>query len=224
MQPPQSPPRDLADLLSRCQQIAGLSLGELAQMANVVVPKNLQRHKGWQGQLLELWLGASAGSKPQQDFPELGVELKTVPIDAGWQPLETTYVCYAPLMGAPGMTWARSNVRNKLGQVLWLPVEGDRRLPVAQRRVANAILWSPDAREDEILRSDWEELTEQIVLGQVEQITARQGQALHLRPKAANGSVFTDALGPEGERIRTRPRGFYLRKSFTHQILINAFG
>ena len=116
-----------------------------------------------------------------------------------------------------------SNIKNKLGQVLWLPVEGDRRLPVAQRRVANAILWSPNVSENALLQADWEELTEQIVLGQVEQITARQGQALQLRPKAANGSVLTDALGPEGERIRTRPRGFYLRKSFTRNILLNAF-
>ncbi|WP_218352398.1 DNA mismatch repair endonuclease MutH [Alteromonas lipotrueiana] len=223
MQPPSTGPCNIDDLLTRCQRIAGLSLGELAQMANISVPDNLQRHKGWQGQLLELWLGASAGSRPQQDFPELGVELKTVPIDAHWQPLETTYVCYAPLMGAPGITWERSNVKNKLGQVLWLPVEGDRRLPVAQRRVANAILWSPNVSENALLQADWEELTEQIVLGQVEQITARQGQALQLRPKAANGSVLTDALGPEGERIRTRPRGFYLRKSFTRNILLNAF-
>jgi len=221
--PPTSPPSCAAQLLDRCQQIAGLSLGELAAMAGIAVPATLQRHKGWQGQLLELWLGASAGSKPQQDFPDLGIELKTLPIDANWQPLETTYVCYAPLMAPPGITWQRSNVRNKLGQVLWLPLEGDRRIPVAERRVANAIMWSPTKAQDAQLCADWEELTEMIVLGQVEQITARQGQALHVRPKAANGSVLTDALGPEGERIRTRPRGFYLRKTFTRQILLNAF-
>ena len=68
------------------------------------------------------------------------------------------------------------------------------------------------------------ELVEQIATGQVESITSRQGEALHIRPKAANGKVLTDALGPEGQRIKTRPRGFYLRKTFTHQILRNAFG
>ncbi len=35
--------------------------------------------------LLELWLGASAGSKPEQDFAALGVELKTIPVDAAGQ-------------------------------------------------------------------------------------------------------------------------------------------
>ena len=223
MQPPSTPPHSPDDLLARCHAIAGLTLGELAEMANVAIPANLQRHKGWPGMLIEKWLGASAGSKPQQDFPELGIELKTIPIDGQFAPLETTYVCFAPLLMPPGITWETSNVRNKLQQVLWLPVEGDRQIPLAERRVATGFYWRPSEEEDKILKDDWEELTEQIITGHVESITSRQGNALHIRPKAANGKVLTDALNPEGKRIKTRPRGFYLRKTFTHQILMNAF-
>lgn len=47
-------------------------------MAGIVTPKDLKRDKGWIGVLLEIWLGASAGSKPEQDFAALGVELKTI--------------------------------------------------------------------------------------------------------------------------------------------------
>ena len=223
MRPPESPPENSTTLLARCDAIAGLTLGELAHMADVAIPENLQRHKGWPGMLIERWLGASAGSKPQQDFPELGIELKTIPIDANFMPLETTYVCYAPLLMQPGLTWETSNVRNKIQQVLWLPIEGDRRIPLAQRRVASAFYWQPSALEDAMLKQDWEELTEQILTGHVESITSRQGEVLHLRPKAASGKVLTDALGPQGERIKTRPRGFYLRKTFTQQVLYNAF-
>ena len=71
-------------------------------MANVAIPANLQRHKGWPGMLIEKWLGASAGSKPQQDFPELGIELKTIPIDANFSPLETTYVCFGASFNGTG--------------------------------------------------------------------------------------------------------------------------
>ncbi len=223
MHPPDSPPDTIDELMARCQAIAGLSLGELAGMAKVHMPKDLSRHKGWPGMLIELWLGATAGSKPQQDFPELGVELKTLPISADGQVLETTYVCYAPLLAQPGVTWPTSNVRNKLQQVLWLPLEGDRQIPLGERRIASGFLWSPSADEDQLLREDWEELTERILFGQVESVTARQGNALHLRPKAANGSVLTDALNEDGERIKTRPRGFYLRKTFTQALLERAF-
>ncbi len=224
MQPPASPPSSPEALLTRCHAIAGLTLGELAAMANIAIPANLQRHKGWPGMLIEKWLGATAGSKPQQDFPELGIELKTIPIDGRFSPLETTYVCYAPLLMPLGITWETSNVRNKLQQVLWLPIEGDRSIPLAERRVATGFYWQPSIDEDDLLRQDWEELVEQIVTGHVESITSRQGEALHIRPKAANGSVLTEALNPEGQRIQTRPRGFYLRKTFTGQILQNAFG
>ena len=50
-------------------------------------------------------LGASAGSKPEQDFAALGVELKTIPVDSLGRPLETTFVCVAPLTGNSGVTW-----------------------------------------------------------------------------------------------------------------------
>ena len=64
---------------------------------------------------------------------------------------------------------------------------------------------------------------ELIALGKIESITARIGEVLQLRPKAADGSALTQAIGLDGEMIHTRPRGFYLRKSFTEQILEDAF-
>lgn len=51
-----------------------------------------------------------------------------------------------------------------------------------------------------------------IVLGQVERITARHGEVLQLRPKAANARALTEAIGARGEPILTLPRGFYLKK------------
>ena len=76
-------------MLQQAQRLAGFSLGELAAMAGLPIPKDLKRDKGWIGMLLELWLGASAGSKPEQDFAALGVELKPFPSTAGaslWRP------------------------------------------------------------------------------------------------------------------------------------------
>ena len=107
-----SPPQSQAQLLAQAQQLAGYSLGELAMLAGIPIPRDLKRDKGWIGILLEIWLGASAGSKPEQDFAALGVELKTIPIDAFGRPLETTFVCVAPLTGNSGVTWESSHVRH----------------------------------------------------------------------------------------------------------------
>ena len=220
---PEFPPNSIAQLQQRAEQLAGLTLGELAASANIRVPPNFKREKGWTGQLLELCLGAEAGSKAEQDFPQLGVELKTIPIDSNGKPLETTYVCYAPLTNIAGVEWQQSNVKNKLCKVLWVPIDGRRNIPPAERLVATPFLWSPSSEQEEQLRRDWEELMDMISLGQVETITARQGQYMQLRPKAANGKALTDAIGKNGQAILTRPRGFYLRKEFTGQILQTYF-
>ncbi|HGE6879313.1 TPA: DNA mismatch repair endonuclease MutH [Citrobacter amalonaticus] len=223
LHPLRFPPKSEALLLQQAQQLSGYSLGELAAMAGIVAPKDLKRDKGWIGVLLELWLGASAGSKPEQDFAALGVELKTIPVDSLCRPLETTFVCVAPLTGNSGVTWETSHVRHKLKRVLWIPVEGERSIPLAQRRVGSPVLWSPDEEEDRQLRLDWEELMDMIVLGQVERITARHGEFLQLRPKAANAKALTEAIGAQGEPILTLPRGFYLKKNFTRALLERHF-
>lgn len=223
LSPLTSAPDSEAQLLTQAQRLAGFTLGELAALAGLPVPDDLKRDKGWTGVLLELWLGASAGSKPEQDFAALGVELKTIPVDSAGRPLETTFVCVAPLTGNSGVVWETSHVRHKLRRVLWIPVEGSRDIPVAQRRVGTPLLWSPSAEEEHQLRMDWEELMDLIVLGRVESITARHGEVLQLRPKAANSKALTDAIGAHGQPILTLPRGFYLKKNFTAALLARHF-
>jgi len=220
---PPGPPEDEASLLARAQALAGLPMETLAARAGLPMPADLKRDKGWVGMLLEWHLGASAGSKAEQDFAHLGIELKTIPIDAQGKPLETTFVCVAPLTGNSGVTWLTSHVRHKLARVLWIPVEGGREIPLRERRVGAPLLWSPNAEEDEMLRQDWEELMDMIVLGRVEQITARHGAWLQIRPKAANSKALTEGIGDQGQPIMTLPRGFYLKKSFTGPLLARHF-
>lgn len=209
--------------MQRVAQIAGLTLFELASILAIKVPADLSRHKGWTGQLIEKYLGASAGSRPEHDFPHLKIELKTLPISHQHTPLETTYVCYTQLMGNQGITWESCNVRHKLNHVLWIPVQGERDIALADRVIGNGFLWRPSVQQSCLLKQDWEELMDMISLGQVERINARIGQVMQIRPKAANGNQLTQAIGDDGKLIETRPRGFYLRKNFTLDILRNAF-
>jgi len=217
------PPASEAELMSRASALAGYTLAELALRIGLPMPRDLKRDKGWVGMLLERYLGASAGSKPEQDFAEIGVELKTIPVDARGRPLETTFVCVAPLTGNSGVTWQSSHVRHKLSRVLWIPVEGERAIPLAERHVGAPLLWSPDEHEEQQLRRDWEELMDMIVLGDVEKITARHGEFLQIRPKAANAKALTEGIGRQGQPIMTLPRGFYLKKSFTSALLARHF-
>ena len=212
-------PKTTEELLSRAQAIAGLSFGELAAQLGTPVPPDLKRYKGWVGMLLETTLGATAGSKAEQDFRHLGIELKTIPINAQGYPLETTFVSLAPLIQNSGVNWQNSHVRHKLSCVLWIPIEGIRSIPLAERRIGTPILWQPSEQQERQLQRDWEELMDYIVLGQLDKINARLGEVLQLRPKGANSKSLTKGIGKNGEIIDTLPLGFYLRKAFTHEIL-----
>ncbi|HHF3788923.1 TPA: DNA mismatch repair endonuclease MutH [Haemophilus influenzae] len=215
-------PQTLEQLLSQAQSIAGLTFGELADELHIPVPIDLKRDKGWVGMLLERALGATAGSKAEQDFSHLGVELKTLPINAEGYPLETTFVSLAPLVQNSGVKWENSHVCHKLSCVLWMPIEGSRHIPLRERHIGAPIFWKPTAEQERQLKQDWEELMDLIVLGKLEQITARIGEVMQLRPKGANSRAVTKGIGKNGEIIDTLPLGFYLRKEFTAQIL-NAF-
>jgi DNA mismatch repair protein MutH len=191
----------------------------LAAQIGEQVPDNLSLHKGWVGSLLELYLGATAGNQAAPDFVELGIELKTLPLNKQGQPKESTYVCTVSLQQTGALTWQQSWVRQKLAKVLWVPIEADPPIPLAERYIGQAILWQPSPEQDQALQADWEELMDRIVLGEQAEITAKEGQYLQLRPKAANSKVLGKGVSDEGELYQTNPKGFYLRTSFTSQIL-----
>ena len=214
-----SPPADEAELLKRTRQIAGRTLEMLAQSQGIEVPPDQRRAKGWTGQLLEAVLGATAKSKAEMDFEALNIELKTLPIDARGLPTESTYVCVVPLTDLEHLSWQSSWVRKKLSRVLWIPVEASKEIPLSQRRVGTALLWSPDPDHEDALRADWTELTDMIRLGEVESITAHMGDVLQIRPKAADARARREGVDEHGHRMATLPRGFYLRTRFTREIL-----
>ena len=216
---PAPPPRSEAELLARADAIAGGTLGDIAAEHGLPVPENTRRGKGWTGTVIEHALGASAGSLPEPDFRLIAVELKTIPIGPDRRPLESTYVCTVPLAGDAAPSWRDSNVRRKLARVLWMPFEGDRAIPLPDRRIGAALLWSPSPDEDAALARDWETLMDRVVLGRVDEISAREGEHLQIRPKAANAAARRLAIGASGTRVPTLPRGFYLRASFTAAIL-----
>lgn len=206
-------------LLARCQVLAGKTLGQIATELGCNVPDNLQRHKGWVGSLLETYLGADAGNKALPDFVKLGIEMKTLPINAQGFPKESTYVCSVSMHQTGKLTWQDSWVRRKLSCVLWVPVEAEKNIPISERFVGNAWIWQPTLEQDVLLEHDWNELMDRIVLGEQAEITAKEGEYLQLRPKAANSRELSVGVSATGVDELVNRKGFYLRTSFTRQLL-----
>lgn len=205
--------------MARAEAMAGERLSTLARGQGVAAPGESRRAKGWAGQVIEAYLGATAGSLSEPDFQLIGVELKTIPVNATGEPRESTYVCTVPLMGEGSGHWEGSNVQTKLARVLWVPVVVEPGTDPGDRVIGWPLLWSPTPEEASALAADWRELMDMVCLGELEHITAHHGTCLQIRPKAADSRARRWGIGESGERVRTLPRGFYLRPSFTRAIL-----
>lgn len=202
-------------LLARCQSIEGYNYAQLARSLQWVIPEDPAQRKGWLGSALEKVLGATAGNQAQPDFIHLGIELKTLPLNADGKPAESTFVTSIPLLTIHQQNWETSQCWAKLRRVLWVLIEADPNIPFAHRRIGLATLWSPSAVEQKILEQDWTELTSLLTQGRLHEVDARMGQYLQIRPKAANARSLCYGLDEQGQKILTLPRGFYLRSTFT---------
>lgn len=211
--------RDLAlDVLADAKQLTGRTLASIAREVGREAPQGGVSTKGRVGELVERALGASGGSGVRRvDFPAQGVELKTIPVDLAYKPHESTFVAAVDL--GDDVDWDASWVRQKLTCVLFVPIVGDKRVPVQDRTVGEPSLFRPTPAQDAQLRADYDDIMGLVGAGRVEEVTAHLGRYLQLRPKARDGSARTVTLGREGERITTVPRGFYLRATFTRALL-----
>lgn len=213
------PPRTEEELLERARTIAGRTIGEVGGRLRLPVPESTRRAKGFVGQLIEKALGASAGSRGEPDFVEIGVELKTLPINADGKPKESTFVASLPLTSVSEVDFEDSFVAKKLQRVLWVPIEASSDIPLSDRRIGNGILWSPTSEEMHVLQEDYERVAAMVLDGEHDAITGHLGTYLQVRPKAADSSVRGHVRDHSGQLAWTGPRGFYLRPTFTARVL-----
>lgn len=214
------PPVNKQELLDRINKLTGITLQQLAHQMNFEIPTEMRHAKGWTGRLLEAALGANAASAPKPDFINLGIELKTVPINQTGKPQESTYICTVQLDHKLLSSWERSLVKHKLTKVLWVPIEATKTTPLSLRRIGNSILWQPNENQERQLREDWQELSDMIAMGDLDKISSSMGKYLQIRPKASNARSLTQDKNQIGFKKLTLPRGFYLRSAFTHSIIL----
>lgn len=203
----------------RARALAGRTLGELGHALGFAMGDGTLRTKGKAGELVERALGASAGATKAHDFPALGIELKTIPVDERSKPRESTFLCTIALADADRAEWSTSWARSKLSHVLWVPIVTPLRGDTWERVIGAPIFWRPTAEQDAVLQADFDEIMGAVGIGAIEGLTARTGRWLQVRPKAQTGSARTIVYGADGETIATIPRGFYLRARFTGAIL-----
>ena len=213
------PPSSENQLMDRARSLAGLQIGQLADQLHQSLPETKKHGKGLTGQLIEMALGASAGNKSLPDFESLDIELKTLPVSTEGQVLETTFVCSIDLNSGFEKPWRESRTFHKLKRVLFFPIEDNDSKPWGALRLGVPFIWSPSPEEEALLARDWHDHMDLIAQGLSDGISARRGEVLQIRPKAANAQVRRKARDASGDEFKAKPIGFYLRRQFTQKLL-----
>lgn len=204
------------NLLARAYSLENYSIRQLSQ--HLKIDSSHQKNKGWIGQLLETYFGIDKQNYAGPDFKSLQVELKTIPL-LHTRPMESTYITTLPLHKHFTVNWEQSVVYKKVKRILWIPlISTEKNTPPAEKIIGRAVLWEPSFQELNQLKQDWEEFLDKILLGELDLITAHMGTYLQIRPKANNALATCWTINTEGEKIKTLPRGFYLRPILTRKI------
>ncbi len=220
-----SEPQSMEVLLQRLKHIMGRSIAELSALAQLQVPLSSSSAKGYVGQLIELFLGSTAHNLPGPDFIKLGVELKTMPVGYDLMPQESTFVCSADISAKSFIPFTQSDLYHKLKHVLFVLIfaprnsTGSASNSIGQRRVLGYFFFKPNQQQLGQLEADYNEFNEIIFAGRAHEIDASYGNLVQLRPKGMSGKDVVPIYDSEGHLTFTRPRGYYLRTSFTRNLM-----
>ena len=212
-------PIDVFELQERLDLIVGRTIAELAILAKVPIPKHNKSAKGLAGQLVEIFLGAHAGNLAKPDFPHLGIELKTVPINFKCSPIASTYVCMANLHPRRFVPFKESTLYHKIRSLLLVFLLTTTSMPIWERVVAGYCFYEPEPHIMQQIEVDYNEFQELILLGNTSKIDGSYGNILQMLPKGANANDTVLVRNEESETIATMSRGYYLRNSFTKNVI-----
>lgn len=205
-------------LISYAMSIYGYTIYDLARKFNFVIPKNIE-NKGYIGQIIEKIFGVYVANQAVSDFYNLGIELKTIPINKERKSLESTFICATSFIGINGVIWETSYLYYKLKRILWIPIKINNAKSLKEYIIDLPFLWSPNFKEEKIIKQDWEDIMYFITFGKIEKLNSKYGEILQVKKKSNNKSSLTQGIGEYGQKIFISPRSFYLRKNFTNKLI-----
>ena len=203
----------LPQLLDKLHSYTGHTVLSIAKMENIPFKED----KGQIGQLVEQLMGVKSNSYAGPDLPEMGVEIKTLPLNSQGKVQEHTHIGKISLPFKE-TSFEHSSLWLKIQKILFVPIIAQRNNIMSEKILGQPFLWEAGQEIKEQLKKDWLELSSFLRLGHFDEINSQIGEYLHIRPKASHGKDFI-FFQQENNTYHILPIGFYLRKSFTQQLI-----
>lgn len=215
--------RTFRDLSNRLDEVVGVPFSELRDFYSKKWQGRPSSNKGFGGNLVDAILGADAGNEPAPDVSSLGIEIKTIPIEAGpsvqW-PTKVTAMNYADVATTQ---WAESTVFHKLRTVLFVPIVKYDTSSPDHWYIRRPFLWLPSQEILKQLEHDYNSVRKLVLDHHFDDIHSGrppngQGKYLMVKPAAAKGSSRRQYV-VDGQSYSLQPKAWMLRESFTEPIL-----
>ncbi len=200
---------------SKLEKIEGRTTAEV--MAELGLP--FPRSKDYAYRIVRQWLTGGKGGRRIAELDDIGIILKTVPINPStqrtWEATSFPAIDIAELTETK--TFEDHFMSEEVSAILFVPtIRESRKVPWTEVRFGKPVLWQPSDSEWRIMEEEWRMHRDilRIENGANEIPKAKETRIFHLRPKAKNNTVRD--IGPWGDITR---QCFWLNQDFVQSIL-----
>ncbi len=196
----------------------------------IKIQLNIEREnmkKGASGLIVENLLGINNNNTADADIPEIGCEVKILPLqvnrDGTFKAKEPTAIQMINYFQVADETWETAKLRKKITLTFWivyLAKEKGKSLNQDDYIILDYFLDHPSCLEESVFKKDWENIQDFIRRGLADKLSCSMGEYIEPKTKGANNQDLTNAPDGNGGTLRARRRAFYYKKYYTNNHII----
>ena len=182
----------LCPLFSIIQNAKGKTIGEIKRELNI---ERENMKKGASGLIVENMLGIKNNNKDDADIPEIGCEVKILPIQKNRngevKVKEPTQIQMINYFEVANEAWDTAKIRKKITLTFWivyLAKENSKSLNQDDYKIVDYFLDHPNSTKIEVFKKDWEDIQSYIRKGDGDLLSCCIGTYIEPKTKGKNKS------------------------------------
>jgi DNA mismatch repair protein MutH len=210
---------DEKSILAFAKRLEGKTLDEAVKLEKPLEGSPAVR-KGKVGLIYEAYFGLPPSNESEPDFPEVGIELKVVPLvkgaDGRLRIKERTAVSMINYMRIVKETWETASVRKKLRRILFIFFEVRPGKSEAAYLTKSVFLWSPSHIDERFFDFDWTGTKKKVEQGKAHEIS--EADSVYLGAVRKGAGKGKDLQPQPFSGIQAPSRAFALKQCFTRML------
>lgn len=216
---------NLQPLFNIIKNVKGKTIRQIKE--ELFISDKCKMKKGASGLIVENLLGIENNNRDEADLPDIGCEIKILPLqlnrNGDIKAKEPTAIQMINYCQVAKEIWETAKLRTKINITFWvvyLAKENGKALNQDDYIIVDYFLDHPTATQLEVFKKDWEEIQQYIIKGDADKLSCSMGVFIEPKTKGANNQDKTDAPDGKGGLIKVRRRAFYYKKNYTNTQII----